>query len=41
MATTRFAIIGAGNHAKASHYVDPGLRCCPGEITLCAVSRAS
>jgi len=36
MAKTRFAIIGAGNHAKASHYCDPGLRHCPEEVELCA-----
>ena len=36
MSKTRFAIIGAGNHAKASHYCDPGLRHCSGEIELCA-----
>ena len=36
MARTRFAIIGAGTHAKASHYRDPGLRHRPDEIGLCA-----
>ncbi|MBT3375762.1 MAG: Gfo/Idh/MocA family oxidoreductase [Lentisphaerae bacterium] len=36
MAKTRLAIIGAGGHAKAGHYRDPGLRHCPEEIELCA-----
>lgn len=36
MAKTRLAIIGAGGHAKAGHYRDPGLRHCPDEVELCA-----
>ena len=36
MSKTRLAIIGAGNHAKASHYPDPALTHCPDEVELCA-----